>query len=195
MSGEYRILTQKQAKDRKYGALAEVSRNIGEYFQVGIGYNFTEFNDDLTRLSYTSHGPFFRITGKLYDRSPEEKKRARKERLKQKKERMFKQQIKSFVEENKGNPEGRELLKLYKEANNLFAEGKFAEAEEKYNQVLMNISRIEAGQRSMIDKRLKKEAEINLLSEGADELYKRGELNKALEEYRKCLKEIENLKG
>ena len=63
--GEYRILAQQQAKDKMQGVLVEVMRNIGEFIQVGAGYNFTDFNDDLTGLNYTSQGPFFRITGKF----------------------------------------------------------------------------------------------------------------------------------
>jgi len=78
MAGEYRLLSQKQAEDKKHGVLFEVSRNIGDYIQFGIGYNFTEFNDDLTDLDYTSHGPFIRITGKFFDRSSKERKRGKK---------------------------------------------------------------------------------------------------------------------
>ncbi len=64
----------------KHGALVEVSRNIGDFAQLGIGYNFTEFNDDLTHLDYTSHGPYIRITAKLFDRSSREKARAKQRR-------------------------------------------------------------------------------------------------------------------
>lgn len=66
LAGEYRYLSQKEAEDYKHGALLEVSRNIGDFIQVGVGYNFTDFNDDLTHLDYTSHGPFIRFTGKLW---------------------------------------------------------------------------------------------------------------------------------
>ncbi|MES9901417.1 MAG: SdrD B-like domain-containing protein [Sedimenticola sp.] len=66
VAAEYRILNQRQARDRKHGALFEISKDIGKHIQVGVGYNFTQFNDDLTRLDYTSHGPFLRITGKFY---------------------------------------------------------------------------------------------------------------------------------
>lgn len=65
---EYRVLIQKQAEDYKQGALIEVARKIGEFIQVGVGYNFTDFNDDLTHLNYTAQGPFIRITVKFYDR-------------------------------------------------------------------------------------------------------------------------------
>ena len=83
VAGEYRLLKQLQAQDMKHGALVEVSRDLGDYLQVGAGYNFTQFNDDLTHLDYTSHGPFIRITGKLYDRSDREKGRVRAKRNRQ----------------------------------------------------------------------------------------------------------------
>ncbi|MEW6095090.1 MAG: SdrD B-like domain-containing protein [bacterium] len=69
IASEYRILAQKEAKDRRQGALFEVAKKIGDFIQIGIGYNFTDFNDDLTLLDYTAHGPFIRITGTFYDRS------------------------------------------------------------------------------------------------------------------------------
>ena len=76
VSGEYRMLTQREAKDRKQGFLMEASRKINDSTQMGLGYNFTTFNDDLTSLDYKSQGPFVRVTGTMYDRTPEEKERA-----------------------------------------------------------------------------------------------------------------------
>ncbi len=70
VSGEYRILTQDQAEDQKCGFLFELSRNMGRYVQMGIGYNFTKFNDDLTHLNYMVQGPFIRLTAKFYDHKP-----------------------------------------------------------------------------------------------------------------------------
>ena len=58
LAGEYRLLTQREAKDQRRGFLFEVCRDIGDYLQIGVGYNFTEFNDDLTDLGYTACGPF-----------------------------------------------------------------------------------------------------------------------------------------
>jgi uncharacterized repeat protein (TIGR01451 family) len=67
VGAEYRILGQRQAKDMKQGALIEVSRYIGKNIQIGVGYNFTDFNDDLTYLDYTSHGPFIRLSARITD--------------------------------------------------------------------------------------------------------------------------------
>jgi uncharacterized repeat protein (TIGR01451 family) len=64
---EYRRLSVLQAHDVRQGALIEVSRRIGDYLDFGIGYNFTDFNDDLTRLNYTSQGPYIRLTAILFN--------------------------------------------------------------------------------------------------------------------------------
>ena len=65
LSGEYRLLTQKQADDKMHGALLELSKNLNKNFQIGLGYNFSKFNDDLAHQDYTSQGPFIRITGRI----------------------------------------------------------------------------------------------------------------------------------
>ncbi len=65
VGAEYRILRQKQARDMKQGALIEVARYLGKNLQIGVGYNFTAFNDDLTYLDYTSQGPFIRLSAKI----------------------------------------------------------------------------------------------------------------------------------
>jgi len=77
ISGEYRDLTQVEAKDSKQGVLLEATRDINDNTQLSIGWNFTDYTDDLTNLSYSSFGPFVRIDGKFYDESPEERARAR----------------------------------------------------------------------------------------------------------------------
>lgn len=64
---EYRILMQSFALDSlKNGALIEVDREFYEYVRLGVGYNFTDFSDDLRDTnSFKSHGPFVRMTGKF----------------------------------------------------------------------------------------------------------------------------------
>ena len=64
---EYRVLFQADAAETlKHGALAEVDREIYDYARLGIGYNFTDFSDDLRKIAnYSSHGPFVRLTGKF----------------------------------------------------------------------------------------------------------------------------------
>lgn len=64
---EYRILFQTSTADNlKQGALVEIDREFYEYVRLGLGYNFTDFSDDLRSANNSqSHGPFIRMTGKF----------------------------------------------------------------------------------------------------------------------------------
>ena len=62
---EGRHLRVVQAKDARTGALLGVYRHLGKNFKLGLGYNFTDFSDELTDLSYTSHGWFVNILAKF----------------------------------------------------------------------------------------------------------------------------------
>ena len=55
---EWRLLDVKAADDSRMGALIGVYRHIGEHGKIGVGYNFTDFSDDLTDQSYRSRGFF-----------------------------------------------------------------------------------------------------------------------------------------
>lgn len=59
---EYRWLAVKDGGDKR-GWLVGVDRQIGENFKFGVGYNFTEFNDDLTELEYDNKGWFLTLSG------------------------------------------------------------------------------------------------------------------------------------
>jgi uncharacterized repeat protein (TIGR01451 family) len=61
---EYRFLEVVQAKDYKHGPVVSLYRHIGDHVMVGVGYNFTTFNDDLTNLRYKAGGWFFNFIGK-----------------------------------------------------------------------------------------------------------------------------------
>ncbi|MCK4260162.1 MAG: hypothetical protein KAX49_14385 [Halanaerobiales bacterium] len=61
LSGEYRILHNSLAKDTKSGVLLAVYRYLNQNSKFGIGYNFTDFSDDLTDLSYQARGPFINL--------------------------------------------------------------------------------------------------------------------------------------
>jgi len=63
--GEYRMLSVVEAKDVRHGPLLGVYRHIKKNFKVGVGYSFTAFDDDLTRLDYDNHGWFVNFVGKL----------------------------------------------------------------------------------------------------------------------------------
>lgn len=45
------------------GGLVGVDRQIGEHFKIGVGYNFTDFSDDLTDLEYDHKGFFLNLSG------------------------------------------------------------------------------------------------------------------------------------
>ncbi len=62
---EGRMLDMSDLNERKSGALAAVSRYFGDHLKLGLGYNFTDFSDDLTDLSYDQSGFFLNITGTL----------------------------------------------------------------------------------------------------------------------------------
>lgn len=62
---EGRLLDLPDAQDRKSGALLALYRHIGKNVKIGVGYNFTDFSDDLTDLSYTSNGVFVNFIGKI----------------------------------------------------------------------------------------------------------------------------------
>jgi len=61
---EYRWLESETGDDDKQGALLGAYRHLGKNFKVGVGYNFTDFSDDLTDNDYDSDGWFFDIVGK-----------------------------------------------------------------------------------------------------------------------------------
>jgi hypothetical protein len=51
--------------ERRNGALVAVSRYVGEHLKVGLGYNFTDFSDDLTDLDFNHQGLFLNLTGAM----------------------------------------------------------------------------------------------------------------------------------
>ena len=42
-----------------------MSRYLGDHLKLGLGYNFTDFSDDLTDLNFDHQGVFLNITGSL----------------------------------------------------------------------------------------------------------------------------------
>ena len=61
---EGRVFDIKQADDRRMGALFGLYRHINDNVKFGVGYNFTDFSDDLTDLDYDNDGFFFNLIGK-----------------------------------------------------------------------------------------------------------------------------------
>jgi hypothetical protein len=62
---EGRMLDLPDAQDSRSGALIGLYRHFGKHMKVGVGYNFTDFSDDLTDLDFDSQGVFLNVIGKL----------------------------------------------------------------------------------------------------------------------------------
>ena len=62
---EGRLLDMPDFDERRSGALLAVSRYLGDHLKIGVGYNFTDFLDDLTDLSFDHNGLFLSLTGSM----------------------------------------------------------------------------------------------------------------------------------
>ena len=62
---EARLLDMPDLNENRSGFLATVSRYFGDHLKVGLGYNFTDFSEDLTDLSYDHQGVFLNVTGSM----------------------------------------------------------------------------------------------------------------------------------
>ncbi|MEO1204376.1 MAG: flagellar motor protein MotB, partial [Pseudomonadota bacterium] len=60
--GEMRLLSMSDLNESRSGALMTISRYLGDHLKLGVGYNFTDFSEDLTDLSYDHHGFFLNLT-------------------------------------------------------------------------------------------------------------------------------------
>ena len=188
LAGEYRILGQKEAKDQKHGALIEINKDIGDFVQVGVGYNFTDFNDDLTHLDYTAHGPFVRITGKLYERTNEEVERAEQKKLRRKIHRW----TLALVYDVLAKP-GSEVMK---ELNNCFSlaraaqeSGRLEEAKKYYKKILYTHEMIYDKTVNYITKCIKLDENLRSYNKLVSELYNEGGLAKVKELWARIITE------
>jgi hypothetical protein len=62
---EARLLDMPDLSESRAGFLTAISRYFGDNVKVGLGYNFTDFSDNLTDLSYDHQGVFLNVTGSL----------------------------------------------------------------------------------------------------------------------------------
>ncbi len=60
---EYRWLSDHDGDNDRQGVLLAAYRQVNDYFKVGVGFNFTEFNDQLRIDSYDNRGWFVDIIG------------------------------------------------------------------------------------------------------------------------------------
>lgn len=61
---EYRWLQVEEADSERGGFLVALNRHVADNFKIGVGYNFTNFSDDLTNLDYDHQGWFLNVLGK-----------------------------------------------------------------------------------------------------------------------------------
>jgi hypothetical protein len=61
---EFRRLSIHETEDERTGLLVGGYRHLNDHFKIGAGYNFTNYSDDLTDLSYRAHGFFLDMIGK-----------------------------------------------------------------------------------------------------------------------------------
>jgi hypothetical protein len=62
---ETRMLNMVDLREQRTGALVVVSRSLGDHVKLGLGYNFTDFSDDLTDLDFDHQGAFLSLTGAM----------------------------------------------------------------------------------------------------------------------------------
>lgn len=62
---EGRALSLPQAGEVRSGALTALYYHLSDSIKLGAGWNFTDFSDDLTNLSYTHRGVFINLIGKI----------------------------------------------------------------------------------------------------------------------------------
>ena len=62
---EARMLELPDFDDRRAGALIAIYRYINKHVKAGVGYNLTDFSEDLTDLSFKHEGVFMNVVGSL----------------------------------------------------------------------------------------------------------------------------------
>ena len=62
---EGRLLDMTDLDEQRSGALVGVYRYLGDHVKLGAGYNFTEFSEDLTDLSFDHQGVFLNVIGTM----------------------------------------------------------------------------------------------------------------------------------
>ena len=62
---ELRRLAIHETGDQRSGALIGAYRHMGDHVKIGVGYNFTNYSDNLTDLNYRRQGFFINTVGKF----------------------------------------------------------------------------------------------------------------------------------
>ncbi|MEI6438226.1 MAG: hypothetical protein WCO69_05710 [Candidatus Omnitrophota bacterium] len=190
VGAEYRILTQQEARDRKSGFLVEAVRSINDNVELGVGYNFTDFVDDLTNLSYTVQGPFIRMSGKLYDRTPEERARAREKWLDRRIE-IYAWKMVNTEFTRKDSPVVLEMNALYRMAQAASQRGQLEESRRLYKDVILATQLMYEEAANFVRQHISFEEKLYNASLRAREYYDKGELWAAKKLWEKIVEEAE----
>ena len=62
---EGRVLYLPEAESTRTGAFAAVYRHFGDNLKLGVGYNFADFSDDLSDVTFDDEGVFANVIGKF----------------------------------------------------------------------------------------------------------------------------------
>jgi flagellar motor protein MotB len=62
---EGRALEEPHLDQTRSGMLVALYRHLGKHVKAGLGYNFTNFSEDLTDMSFKSHGIFMNVVGSM----------------------------------------------------------------------------------------------------------------------------------
>jgi hypothetical protein len=62
---ELRCLNIHETDDQRTGVLLGWYRHVNDHLKIGVGYNFTNYSDNLTDLSYRRQGLFINMSGKF----------------------------------------------------------------------------------------------------------------------------------
>jgi hypothetical protein len=62
---EGRMLDLLDLDEQRAGALVGIYRYLGEHIKAGVGYNFTDFSEDLSDLSFNHQGVFINVIGSM----------------------------------------------------------------------------------------------------------------------------------
>ncbi|MCD4780564.1 MAG: DUF11 domain-containing protein [Candidatus Omnitrophica bacterium] len=189
VGGEYRALTQREAKDSRRGLLIEVVRNINEYAQIGAGYNFTDFTDDLTDLDYQRQGAFVRLTGKFYDQTPEEIERAKQKWIEEKIKRWAWVMVSDELQRD-NSPILDELNHCFILAESAGQAGDYQEAHKIYLDIISAGQMMYEEAADYIRSQIVQERRWKDMSKQADQLIHKGQYEKAKKILEKILEEV-----
>ncbi|NTV29106.1 MAG: hypothetical protein HGA80_03385 [Candidatus Omnitrophica bacterium] len=188
VGGEYRVLTQREAKDSRQGFLLEATHSVNSNVELGIGYNFTQFIDDLTSLDYTVAGPFIRMTGKLYDRTPEERARARALWIDRRVEYYAWKMVSSELKKS-DSPILKEFNDMYRDAGEANRNGDLEKAREIYKNVVLGVQMMLSEASQFVRGHISFEEKLYNAQQRAREYYDKGDYWMAKKIWEKIVEE------